>query len=182
MSYTETTTVTTNCHVEWYETRRIRRQVPGWGRLSRKEKCHRLRQLDPNGRHGSHNVTTETLTEYHAEDLNPEASPPSLDATHIALGDDDSDEPQRDNDELNNEIDRLPYTDVLPGEQRFTLIVFIGGGDLNGESILEGGAVDESKDVLLNHAFWSDPEGRLDPKSRKVVANLSIEFSWGDGG
>lgn len=182
----ESVRVKTNCHVLFYSVDRIRDRIPEWDSLSNKKKSRRLHEIEPESVESVHNITTETLTNYHADDLNPEINEPDIDAEYLALGDDDTD-PERDNTELNNEIDRLQYTDAIDRDEEVAIVVFLSSDMLNGEHILEGGLVTEddpsnADDKLLNHAIWSDPEGRLDPKTDQVVANLIVEISYGDAG
>lgn len=181
MHETETTTLETNTHVELYGVDRVRQLIKGWPALSAVEKSRKLREIEPDSRGSTHNVTTQTLTQYNADDLNPEQSPTNLEATHLALGSDDT-APERSNETLNNEILRLSATDVIGESEGFDVVVFLDSATANGEHILEGGLVDDTENALLNHTLWSDPEGRLDPKTETTVANLIVELRWGDAG
>ena len=186
MTEYQTTSVSDNVRVATYGIEKIRELIPRWDSLNRKEKITVLDNVEPESEFSTHNVSTLTYREYLAQLHNPEIDSQSVTWTHMAFGDNDTDESLGD-EHLGNEIYRDAIDDHVDNsaDQEYAGVLLIGSDEAVGLSLKEAALVSEPDagnvdDIAANRALLGDPDNRLDPKDSDHAVTVRIELSYFD--
>ncbi|MFB1066435.1 hypothetical protein [Natrinema sp. H-ect4] len=164
-----------NIRVQVHDIEDLRETSPNWDDLSERERLEVTRRVDPVQTHSTANTTTIDLHEYHVENLDP-ATSRNEDASHLAVGNDDSTVPSSGNSSLNNEVYRTGISDSsVKGDELFTS-TFLDTTEANGETLVEVGLFTASSGgTLLNHSTI-DPIG----KTTDNTATIDVSLTWGN--
>lgn len=173
-----------NVHVEVYDARDLREKyTPEWDRLSRRERRDRVRAEAPlHSEQSTQNTTCIPLLQQIAKLLNFRngaervRDPP----TELALGDDwgggaspDSTVFSTYDEQLNNEVGRVPITDPSDSGRSFRVDEYVGTQELNGETLRELGIVLESG-ALANHAPLSQEIQKTSDEAVAIGVDIPI--------
>lgn len=157
---------------------------PDWDALPRDERHELLRSpstypIAPFLEVETGNLTVDGLLEELARGMDP-GQDVDVSASHLALGDEDSEDPDSSNESLNNEVYRTQVGDSEPDERDLVTSTFISQNEMNGDALREIGLAtgDNSSDsTLLTHAVLDDAD-QVDQKTSETVITIDyvIEF------
>jgi hypothetical protein len=151
--------------------------IPGWDRLEKEVKLRGARLFDPiDGQH-YRNTITRQFSELQARQFD-RGSTAGVEATHLALGTDNSTSADYSDTSLNSEAARLPVTDSTASGRQLELITFIDSTEAN--------AVDTIREVGVSTGDTDDPDAELlnhsliepQPKSSKVAITVTVTFTF----
>lgn len=164
-----------NVRIALHDVDVLREAVPSWNNLPKSEKLGRARSVEPERVVESSNVTTVGLHELLVDTLHAEQAVDE-DATHLALGADDSTAPSSGNAALNNEVYRTAITDKIDrGTELFTS-TFLDSSEANGTELVEAGLVTsaaDGSDILLNHALIAAVT-----KDNQTTATIDVSLTF----
>lgn len=163
-----------NVHVRVHDVADLRARYPDWESLSRRERLARTRRVAPIHTDRVSNVTVVGLHEHVVDALDPDQSV-DLDASHLAVGDDDSTDPATGDTSLNNQIGVIERAASTDGGTSLTTSTLIDTSELNGNTLKEVGLTTAaSGGTLLNHALI-DPVDKDDDKTVTVDVDLTAQ-------
>lgn len=151
--------------------------LPGWDRYPTPLKLRAARLFKPTGEHTYRNTITRGFSELQAKQFDRGTNSPA-EASHLAIGTDNSTSPSYDDTALNNEAYRTTVTDSNASGRTLELITFIDSTEANSmDAIREVGVTtgdsDDPDATLLNHSLI-DPE----PKSSEVAITITVVFTF----
>lgn len=163
-----------NIRIAVHDTSDLRGSVPGWDDLDKQEQLKHARNLRPVHAETTSNITTTDLHEL-IVDLLHVGGGVDEEATHLAVGDDDT-TPAATDSQLSNEVFRVAVTDATPrGNELFTS-TFLDSTEANGFDLSEVGLVTSplgGSDILLNRSLISTIQ--KDSESTATI-DVALEF------
>jgi hypothetical protein len=169
-----------------YDNEDIHKNIPNWEQLSNSEKIKALEthsNLETKS-FTTDNVTTVTLHEYLARNLNPRLTNPedNVAATHAGIGDNGSNGTVSSDTNLNNLLLSKEVSDSLSQNGILTTTLLIGASELNGKTLDEIGiATGDLNNVstddttfLLNHASFTPIEK---DNTNSITFTVELEFT-----
>lgn len=117
-----------------------------------------------------------TVNGLHVEivDVMDETKSSNFDASHLAVGDDDT-TPQSSNVSLNNEVGRFAVTETEDRSNSIWTRTFVDTSQANGNTLKEVGLITESSGgTLLNHSIMQDV-----PKDNTTTVTIDVEIIFG---
>lgn len=157
----------------------VLKENPDWDRLSRSEKMQRLQELEPSETYHNYNVTTVGLNESIVDNIDINQSF-DREASHLAVGTDDSDTSSADT-ALGNEVARFSVTDTVDNGSEIDISTFIDTSEANGNTLKEVGLFTAaSGGKMLNHALITDVV-KTPEKTLTITVNMSFSSVSGSG-
>lgn len=149
----------------------------GWSSLSESEKLEVLRDMEPDEQSVDYNTTTEGMHEYFAINLDGSQSV-NLEASHLALGTDDTTTPDPSDTSLNSEYFRTTVSDWVQTGNQLQVDTLIQSGEANGSTIREVGLFTDSSggasERMLNHSLIADIEK---DSTRNITIEVTLTFN-----
>lgn len=155
----------------------LRKEFPEWDSYSKQKRMRLARTVEPVQTESSHNVTCTGFHEYIIDNIDTNQSV-NDDASHLAVGDDDTSDPVASNTDLNNEVGRFSVTNTFDNGSSLDVSTFLDTSEANGNTLKEVGLVNQSSstgDILFNHSLISDIV-KTSEKTATIDVTLNVAF------
>jgi len=146
-----------------------------WDAMSDDERLALAREVEPAHTTRTENTTVEDLHERLVDVYDPDQATNPGEASHLAVGDDDTN-PTTGDSALGNEVYRTPITGSEDQGRDLSTTTFLSTSEANGYTLREVGLTTDSAAnawILLNHALIS-PEVKNDEKTLTIDVTLKI--------
>ncbi len=134
------------------------------------------RSVEPDSEQVVTNTTLVDLHEYIVDVIDPNQSPSSRTATHLAVGTDGT-TPTSSDSALGNEVYRLAHSDRKDQNRDFWMSSFLDTSEANGHTLREVGTVTASSGGLfLNRALINE-----EPKNDQKTMTIDVTLKFREG-